>query len=297
MAGYVASSLSPIKLGVHTDFAQLIGAIGEDDFDVRLIALLNDICGAEHYSIFKLTRDDPAQFASVSLDGTDTARKQANIYFGRQCWRRDPTFLEARSRLGQAALTLLRLDVDNLDDRELRDVVYGRSHIRDRLLLSGEFAGTAFGLSILRSDRHERFSNVEIDRLRDLGEALLSIIAKHVGVRWQKSSFATALTSLEEIENSILAAKEHFPRREAEVCARILYGLTSVGIALDLGIGEETVVTYRKRAYQRLRVGCHRELLLWYLALWSSSPVPLTSMVPQNQRSVNRIANHVNHVS
>jgi DNA-binding CsgD family transcriptional regulator len=53
------------------------------------------------------------------------------------------------------------------------------------------------------------------------------------------------------------------------VCARVLYGLSSTAIALDLDVGEETVKTYRKRAYQRLAIGSERELLNWYLAQWS----------------------------
>nr|ART90100.1 hypothetical protein [uncultured bacterium] len=32
---------------------------------------------------------------------------------------------------------------------------------------------------------------------------------------------------------------------------------------------EETVKTYRKRAYQRLAIGSERELLTWYLARWN----------------------------
>jgi len=53
-------------------------------------------------------------------------------------------------------------------------------------------------------------------------------------------------------------------------CSRILYGLSSIGISLDLGAGEESAKTYRKRAYQRLRIGSERELLHWYLAQWSA---------------------------
>lgn len=257
-----------------SDLSQLIGAIGEDNFELQLVSFLHELCNAEHCSIFQLENDKPSQLASASLDGTDTARKQASIYIGRQCWRRDPTFLEAQRRIGQAVPSLLRLDVQTLDDRELRDVVYGRTHIRDRLLLCGKSAGAAFGLSILRSDRFGAFSSEEIARLTDLGETLLSVIAKNAGVHWRKCSFAMALTSLEEIENCIVRAPHQFPRREAEVCARILYGMTSIGIGLDLGIGEQTVMTYRKRAYERLQVGSHRELLLWYLSQWSATPVP-----------------------
>jgi DNA-binding CsgD family transcriptional regulator len=73
---------------------------------------------------------------------------------------------------------------------------------------------------------------------------------------------------LPEIESCIVATSP-LPRREAEVCARILYGLSSVGIALDLSVSEETVKTYRKRAYQRLVIGSERELLTWYLSHWN----------------------------
>ena len=83
-----------------------------------------------------------------------------------------------------------------------------------------------------------------------------------------RPNVAQALTALDEIENCIVATSA-LPRREAEVSARILYGLSSVGIALDLSVSEETVKTYRKRAYQRLAIGSERELLTWYLARWS----------------------------
>ena len=71
-----------------------------------------------------------------------------------------------------------------------------------------------------------------------------------------------------EIE-SCLVVTSVLPRREVEVTARILYGPSSIGIALDLGVSEETVKTYRKRAYHRLGIGSERELLTWYLARWS----------------------------
>jgi hypothetical protein len=53
------------------------------------------------------------------------------------------------------------------------------------------------------------------------------------------------------------------------LCGADLYGMSSVGIALDLSVSEETVKTYRKRAYQRLNIGSECELLTWYLARWN----------------------------
>jgi DNA-binding CsgD family transcriptional regulator len=62
-----------------------------------------------------------------------------------------------------------------------------------------------------------------------------------------------------------LAARLHaldgrLPRRELDVLARILIGMTTEGIALDLRISENTVLTYRKRAYGRLNVSSQAEL-------------------------------------
>lgn len=48
--------------------------------------------------------------------------------------------------------------------------------------------------------------------------------------------------------------------REREVCARAAIGISVEGCALDLGIGASSVLTYRKRAYQRLGISSAYEL-------------------------------------
>lgn len=78
---------------------------------------------------------------------------------------------------------------------------------------------------------------------------------------------AEALRSLDVVE-SCLTAMTNLPRREMEVCARVLLCQTALGISLSLGISEESVKTYRARAYRRLGIGGIRELWMWYLNLW-----------------------------
>jgi DNA-binding CsgD family transcriptional regulator len=48
--------------------------------------------------------------------------------------------------------------------------------------------------------------------------------------------------------------------REREVCERILLGYTSIGIGLDLNIALSSVLTYRKRAYEKLGIAAQNEL-------------------------------------
>jgi DNA-binding CsgD family transcriptional regulator len=122
---------------------------------------------------------------------------------------------------------------------------------------------------MLRLGQREVLSDSEIEGLRAIADLLIALIARHVDLSLSRPNLTPALTSLEEIYNCVVAATD-LSRREGEVCARILYGLSSCGIALDLGIGKESVMTYRKRAYQRLGIGSQRELLMWYLGLWSA---------------------------
>jgi DNA-binding CsgD family transcriptional regulator len=95
---------------------------------------------------------------------------------------------------------------------------------------------------------------------------LVSLVAKHAEIIGAARSLAHAPSSLDLIIQC-MADTPNLSRREIDVCARFLYGMSSIGIELDLGIGEESVKTYRKRAYQRLGIGSPRELLTWYLDL------------------------------
>jgi DNA-binding CsgD family transcriptional regulator len=97
----------------------------------------------------------------------------------------------------------------------------------------------------------------------------LSILGKHASALWQRGLLLESLSSLEAIERCVATAPSALPRREAQVCSRILYGISSLGISLELGVSEETVMTYRKRVYHRLGIATQRELLMWYVSLWS----------------------------
>lgn len=97
---------------------------------------------------------------------------------------------------------------------------------------------------------------------------LVAAHAKHVELVDARESAIRAFASIPQIEEC-LTGSGVLTNREIEVCSRIIYGLSTLGIAVDLSLGEETVRTYRKRAYQRLALGTERQLLTWYLRQWT----------------------------
>lgn len=249
--------------GAVLDVSTVIDAVGRASFFSDLLRFLNQVCGAEHCAIYRLTQDELSEVGGGSLDGSQTAQERITHYLSRQYWRRDPGMSELHRSSREAGQSIIRADLGQLSS-DCRSQIF--PHIRDRVMICGHRCQFSYCLSLLRSDRSGPFTGGDLERLGRVEDAIVSAIAKHAEMLSRGPHMA--LASLTEIESCILG-DGRLPRREAEVCARVLYGLSSAGIALDLGIGEETVKTYRIRAYQRLAVGSPRELLMWYLELWS----------------------------
>ena len=247
--------------------ALLVDAIGEDRFDPALARFLNRLCGADHFAAFRMSRGELRPVAACCVEPERTARDRVECYVNQGWWRRDPAMVEAQRCLQATAPSVIHVDFSDDAYAAMRPTVY--YDVRDRLLLCGHGPNADFGLSILRTDPHAPFAGEAIEKIADAAELLMAVLGKHADLHQARPNVAQALTALEEIENCIVASST-LPRREAEVTARILYGMSSVGIALDLCVSDETVKTYRKRAYQRLGIGSERELLTWYLARWSA---------------------------
>jgi DNA-binding CsgD family transcriptional regulator len=242
--------------------SQVVDYIGRDGFHGHLLSFLHEAVGAEHCATFVLNQEKPKVIGAMSLDG-HTANQQIDLYLNKY-WRLDPTLSAARGMIDRKSASLWRLDVGRLPPSGLRDLVYRKTHISDRVLLSGPGAS----LSVLRSEKSGKFSSAEIGRLGAVGYVLLSIVEKHVELVTRPSDLSAAFSSLQEIMSCIANSPEGLPRREVEVCALILFGVSTMGIASRLNIGEETVKTYRKRAYERLGKATQRELLTWYIERW-----------------------------
>jgi DNA-binding CsgD family transcriptional regulator len=264
------ASIDPVVGSRTAGLARLVSAIGDQDFGNQLLAFFQGLCGVEHCTVFNLDSDAARGVATAGLYGAEVANRQIALYLQNQRWQRDPMIAQARKQLEVQTAGIVQTAVRELPDADFRDILYGGTNICDRVLLCGRSATGIVGLSLLRTSKTGDFSSDDIFHVHEACAVLMAIVNKHIALTWQIPDLPRALTSLGQIEACLAGNLVPLSRRETEVCARILHGVSSLGIALDLGISEETVMTYRKRAYQRLGIGSQRELLLWYLELWSS---------------------------
>lgn len=111
------------------------------------------------------------------------------------------------------------------------------------------------GMNVARNARLGRFTDDELNVLLSLARLalpLLPLSAARKGMP-DRPTFA-------DFERRFAAQFPALPERERQVCARAACGMSVEATALDLGIGKASVLTYRRRAYQRLSVSSPFEL-------------------------------------
>ncbi|WP_313807829.1 helix-turn-helix transcriptional regulator [Sphingobium sp.] len=244
----------------------MISSLGRCNFGHGLMEALASICGARHCAFGLLSERQLSPFGAISCDGTDTAQRQFSIYLSGAYWRSDPMMAQATGSADKSCAAMHYARVEDLSGFAVRNMLYGEAEIGERILFCGRYDEGFAILSVLRSLRQGEISEHQMDHLASYSQSLMALVRRHIDLVDSKVDISTVLTSLPLIESILQSADIPLSSREIEVCSRILFGISTAGIALDLNIGEETVMTYRKRAYQRLGIGCQRELLVWYLS-------------------------------
>ena len=91
----------------------------------------------------------------------------------------------------------------------------------------------------------------------ECADAMFALLAKHDAQRFaaDRNSEAGVLTG------RLRQVMPQLTPRELDICLGIMQGKSSEAIALALGISVNTVLTYRKRAYARLGITSHIELM------------------------------------
>lgn len=266
MASTQTLQLLPVGSATARGLADLVDATGTVEFGAKLLRHLAGACGADYCAVFRVGADRPSELVTGSHDGSAKAQTRVENYLQRQYWVNDPAMVYAQTQLTGQDPMLMRVDVTRLKDPVVREEIW--PGICDRVVIAGKSRDRTYSMSILREGRGG-FSTADMERIGTSADLLISLLAKHEELTGSlKNDLTGAISSLPDIEARISNASA-LTAREAEVCARILYGLTTTGIALDLGISNETVKTSRKLAYRRLKIGSEHELMSWYLAVRS----------------------------
>lgn len=237
-------------------FAPAVAALGGAAFASELLAALNQSVPVDHVCLMRVVdRARPPVLESASWrGGTHVAEVQRAYLNG--LYRFDPNL----SPPADSRVAVRHLRRDAIAHADYRETCFERAGLLERLSVAAGGEGQLVLLNLYRLDASGPFAAVEAAAIEELAPFLAALAVKHVG------TLGMLLRSRDRADRiGALAARLHaldgrLTLRERDVLSRVMLGMTSEGIALDLGIGLNTVLTYRKRAYARLGVTSQAEL-------------------------------------
>jgi DNA-binding CsgD family transcriptional regulator len=259
----MVDSVSADYAGV-INWREAIDSVGTSRFASETVRTLEAWAGVDHFSAFRLDADKASLLSAASADdGSGVARSLGALYAMPDFCRSDPMIEMAKRAISAGRVVVLQADSDQLPDDELRQRIFQSQDVCDRVFICGERDGRWLGLSMVRTHRRGRFNADDIGCIRAMADTWLSLIAAHERLMPPPAPEPSAalLGSVAEIEDKLRELMPSLTRRETQVCARILRGMSTPGIAIDLGLREDSVATYRKRAYRRLFIGTRFELI------------------------------------
>ena len=243
----------------------VVNALGTDDFERETLRFLNQMSGVEHYCVYRLREGKPQFLGGASIRGPHAMRNRSS----EKRWP-DRSFIELHqadeaARSSDNAL-MFHDDIEQVADPTLHSALE-HFHIVDRGMVCGRTVDDFYALSVMRTRDSGQFAEGELHGLAENADLLVAACAKQATLHWDRSKAIAHFASVEVIEANLRASDWGLSERELQVSARILFGISAYGISIDLGLGEETIATYRKRLYARLRLGGRHELLQRYLTL------------------------------
>ena len=240
----------------RANVGRLIDAVATPKFESELFAISHAATNCEHLTAFAVGQDcTPRVLLAANAGARNVARPLADRYMG-QYWNLDP--ISRAEDLQEGARIALRIIPESdIDDEGYRNDCYTNLRIRDRFTILQRNGSDVYRLSFYAGAGFGRFADADIARMANSGDILMSLLIKDDAASACKSEAWTPQALIARLR----AVSPGIPAREAEVCTSIMLGMTSEAIGLKLGISVNTVLTYRKRAYGRLRISCQNELM------------------------------------
>lgn len=243
---------APTKLGAL--YEKLLAAIGTDDFGPLVRDSVQAItAGARRVYLFEAADRD-----SSTLQYSHCEPGVAQLFPAYRKWylRVDPV-LDALAEAPECGdVAMLRVRPADIAPAGFRRRFFDSGGIVERVSVIQRGVDSWRVINVARHVSKGCCSDQELGALVGLACLVLPMLPFN-RLRRRESPQALTVARLEDRFAARFAALTH---RERQVCARAALGMSVAATAVDLGIAKTSVLTYRQRAYQRLRVTSPFEL-------------------------------------
>jgi len=259
--------------------ARLVGEIGTNDFDQQFYDLSREILNVNQCTVFRFADGEQPECLLAEANHSQSRSLIRGIAqdFTREGYQRDPNLNGPGSMMPSGNRLVVRcVSPNHVRDVAFRRRFYDEALVRQELALIASINGQTLYCSFFRSEEQKDFASEDTQQLQVLGNFLVQTLGKHaevVSMRQSQQTHRPEPATLcperrermyQDLRATLLKAPGGLTQREAEICALIALGYTTLGIGLKLGISINTVATHRKRAYAKLGISSQNELFARY---------------------------------
>lgn len=238
--------------------AGIIAALGRPEFSERLLSLWGELAGCDFCAAFWWdSQEGPRLLFALGVHpripgfALSASRAYAAAY-----WRVDTHALEGIAR-ACSGVSLLRMSAADISDPEYRHYCYQRGGICERMMLVDP-SSPIVTVSGYRTASRGPASPQILQRVQDAGPTIIAALRRHYELIVEQEAQAAHSPARHILFKH--AGEWGLSAREAEVAAGLAMGQSQVEIAKRACISVNSVITYRRRAYQKLRVSDRLEL-------------------------------------
>lgn len=249
---------------VMDGFEQAVLHLGRPAFPDALMAHLRRVAAVDHCMVFAFANDRDAQCLLTAGDiaiGDDLGSAYAGHFHA--C---DPNKEVIFQQPCDSNAVLMPFVARRMYRRDYRKLFFDDSGIVDKFATALWHEGVCIYANFYRLEAGGRYSEQQVAALNRASPKVVAAITRHcqliLEARSRHRSDGAGLLAQAFARPPLDALTS----RERDVCMNILQGLSSEAIAGKLGISLNSVLTYRRRAYQRLGITSQSELFSLVMA-------------------------------
>lgn len=259
--------------------AKLVGEIGNRDFEQQFYHFSRELLNVDQCTVFRFSdNQQPECLLAEANHSSDRSLVRGIAHeYTREGYQRDPNLSGPDSLLAQGNRLVVRcVSPNHVRDAAFRRRFYDEALVRQELAMIASVNDQTLYCSFYRGKDQKDFASEDATQLQQLGAFLIQTLDKHAEITRQLQAKPLARPEpatlcpqrreqmYQDLRSTLLKAIGGLTQREAQICASIALGYTTLGISLKLGISINTVATHRKRAYAKLGISSQNELFARY---------------------------------
>ncbi len=251
---------------------QLCRCIGSPTFESCLLKLLNKVTPVDHCVVFTFGQGGAGHLFTHGRMPVEEAHQLADDYV-KHFHQQDPNYAQVSGAIEGCENALIPLSIEDGSsasttisfDFAYKNHFFDRHDLIDKASTVGKVEQGSVYCNFYRMGRSGPYSQKDWKLLESILPLITTLISTHyrllqLSSQGEQRPYRNARSLVHNIISKNASPFSQLTPREREVCERILLGYTSVGIGLDLNIAQSSVVTYRRRAYEKLDISSQNEL-------------------------------------